>query len=346
MALKHIAMRHLGRMANASGLTTVAMRKYGGAGAILTLHSVISDDDRLPMENVHTSARFLEKMIRYYLAQRIPVLALSDALAKLETGSAQRFVCFTFDDGYRDNLTLALPIFKKYGLPFTLYITSAYLDRSYRDYWWGQLRHLVVDNSSISDSILDEYLPMSSWEEKIRAYRKLVRWIGDGTLGGERLAALFEQNHMTASDALDRDALSVAELAAAAQAEPLLEIGGHTSTHTRLSMLDESAVLNDLGQNKRQLESIIDREVRHFAYPFGDPASCSERDFRLAKAAGFKTAVTTRIGNLFPDHLEHRFALPRLRFIGPCESLGFMESQRSGAVTALETRFGNPVRLA
>jgi len=45
-----------------------------------------------------------------------PVLALSDALAKLETGSAQRFVCFTFDDGYRDNLTLALPIFKKYGL--------------------------------------------------------------------------------------------------------------------------------------------------------------------------------------------------------------------------------------
>jgi len=53
-------------------------------------------------------------------------------------------------------------------------------------------------------------------------------------------------------------------------------------------MLDESAVLNDLGQNKRQLESIIDREVRHFAYPFGDPASCSERDFRLAKAAGLR----------------------------------------------------------
>jgi len=61
MALKHTAMRHLGQMANASGLTTLAMRKYGGAGAILTLHSVIGDDDRLPMENVHTSARFFGK---------------------------------------------------------------------------------------------------------------------------------------------------------------------------------------------------------------------------------------------------------------------------------------------
>jgi peptidoglycan/xylan/chitin deacetylase (PgdA/CDA1 family) len=346
MALKHTAMRHLGQMANASGLTTLATRKYGGAGAILTLHSVVGDDDPLPMENVHTSARFLEKMIRYYLARRIPVLALSDALAKLEIGSTPRFVCFTFDDGYRDNLTLALPIFKKYGLPFTIYVTSAYLERNYRDYWWGQLRHLVRDNSTIVGGLLDEHLPTNSWQEKIRAYRKLVRGVRDGTLGAERLAAVFEKNHITATDALDRDALSVAELAAVARAEPLVEIGGHTTTHTRLSMLDESGVLNDLGQNKRQLESIIQREVRHFAYPFGDSASCGERDFRLANAAGFKTAVTTRIGNLFQDHLEHRFALPRLRFIGPCESLGFMESQRSGAVTALETRFGNPVRVA
>jgi peptidoglycan/xylan/chitin deacetylase (PgdA/CDA1 family) len=345
MALKHTAMRHLGQMANACGLTTLATRNYGGAGAILMLHSVIGDDDRLPMENVHTSARFLEQMIRYYLAQRIPVLSLADALARLETGATPRFVCFTFDDGYRDNLTLALPIFKKYGLPFTVYVTSAFLERSYRDYWWGQLRHLVMDNSAIVGGILDEHLPMRTWEEKIRAYRKLVRWVGDGTLGVERLAALFERNHITASDALDQDAMSVAELAAATRREPLLEIGGHTTTHTRLSLLEASAALNDLGQNKRQLEAIIEREVRHFAYPFGDSASCGEREFRQANAAGFKTAVTTRIGNLFPDHLEHRFALPRLRFIGPCESLGFMESQRSGAATALETRFGNPVRL-
>jgi peptidoglycan/xylan/chitin deacetylase (PgdA/CDA1 family) len=343
MALKHVAMSYLGQIAAASGLTTLVARQYGGAGTIFMLHSIVSDDALLPRENVQTSVGFLEKMIRYYVTQRVPVLSLSDALLKLQAASTQRFVSFTFDDGYRDNLTLALPIFKKYGLPFTIYVTTAFLERRYNDYWWGQLRHLVMDNSVTAGDVLDERLPMSTGEEKIRAYRKLMRWVRDGTLGLERLSALFAQHHVTITEALDRDALSATELAAAARTEPLLEIGGHTTTHPRLALLDESAALKDIRQNKVQLESIIEREVRHFAYPFGDAGSCSERDFRLAKATGFATAVTAQIGNLFPDHLEHRWALPRVRFLGPCESFGFIESQRSGAVTALSRLFGNPV---
>jgi peptidoglycan/xylan/chitin deacetylase (PgdA/CDA1 family) len=346
MTLKHTAILRLGQFAKASGLANLATRKYGGVGAIFMLHSIVGDNYSLPRENPQTSARFLEQIIRYFLAQQIPVLSLSDGLGKIELGSTRRFVSFTFDDGYRDNLTIALPIFKKYGLPFTVYVTSAFLERQYPEYWWGQLRHLVMDNSAIEGDILGERLPMSSWEEKIRAYRKLTRWIKNGKLGDKKLAALFEQHHITASDALDRDALSAAELAAAARSEPLLEIGGHTATHARLATLDEPAALIDMVKNKRQLETIIEREVCHFAYPYGDTASCGQREFRLANAAGFTTAVTTRIGNLFPEHLEHRFALPRLRFVGPCESIGIMESQRSGAVTALETRFGDPIRLA
>jgi peptidoglycan/xylan/chitin deacetylase (PgdA/CDA1 family) len=345
MARKHTAMRWLGQMAESSGLTALAARKYGGAGAILMLHSVVADDDPLPLENTHTSAAFLEKTIRYYLAQRVAVLSLSDAIAQLESGSTRRFVSFTLDDGYRDNLTVALPIFKKYGVPFTIYVTSAFLERRCEDYGWGQVRHLVRDNSAIDVSALEQHLIMGSREEKLQAYYKLKRWMRDGTLGPEAQSALFETYRMTASEALDRDALTVAELASAARAEPLLEIGGHTTTHSRLALLDEAAASDDIGHNKRQLEAIIDREVRHFAYPFGDPASCGAREFRLAKAAGFATAVTTRVGNLFASHTQHRWCLPRLRFLGPCEGLGFMECQRSGAVTAVATGFGNPVRL-
>jgi peptidoglycan/xylan/chitin deacetylase (PgdA/CDA1 family) len=345
MALKHTAMRGLGKMAEVSGLSALAVRKYGGAGAILMLHSIVADDYPLPRENVQTSAAFLEKMIRHYLARRVAVLSLSEAMAQLESGSASRFVSFTLDDGYRDNLTVALPIFKKYGVPFTMYVTSAFLERRCDDYSWGQLHHLILNNSAITIDALDERLIMGSRDEKMRAYYKLKRWMRGGTLGPERMSSLFERHRVTVSDALDRDALTAAELAAAARTEPLLEIGGHTTTHTRLALLDETTASDDIRRNKIQLESIADREIRHFAYPFGDAASCGARDFRLAKAAGFETAVTTRIGNLFPDHTQHRWCLPRLRFLGPCESVGFMESQRSGAVTALATRFGNPVKL-
>jgi peptidoglycan/xylan/chitin deacetylase (PgdA/CDA1 family) len=345
MAFKHTAMRCLGQMAEISGLSALAARKYGGAGAILMLHSIVADDHLLPRENVQTAAAFLERMIRHYLAQRVAVLSLSDAMAQLERGSTGRFVSFTLDDGYRDNLTVALPIFKKYGLPFTMYVTSAFLERRSDDYRWGQLHHLIMDNSAITVDALGERLIACSRDEKLRAYYKLKRWMSDGALGPEQISSLFETHRITASDALDRDALTVAELAAAARTEPLLEIGGHTMTHSRLALLDEATASDDMRQNKTQLESIADREVRHFAYPYGDALSCGAREFRLAKAAGFETAVTTRIGNLFPDHMQHRWCLPRLRFLGPCESVGFMESQRSGAVTALATRFGNPVML-
>jgi peptidoglycan/xylan/chitin deacetylase (PgdA/CDA1 family) len=345
MAFKHTVMRCLGQTAEISGLSALAARKYGGAGAILMLHSIVADDYPLPRENTQTTAAFLEKMIRYYLAQRIAVLSLSEAMAQLESGSGRRFVSFTLDDGYRDNLTIALPIFRKYGLPFTMYVTSAFLERRCDDYGWGQLHHLIMDNSVITVDALEERLITGSRDEKLRAYYKLKRWMKDGTLGPERMSSLFELHRVTASDALDRDALTAAELAAAAQTEPLLEIGGHTTSHTRLALQDEATASDDIRQNKMLLESIVNHEVRHFAYPFGDAASCGARDFRLAKAAGFETAVTTRVGNLFAEHLQHRWCLPRLRFLGPCESLGFMESQRSGAVTALETRFGNPVRL-
>jgi peptidoglycan/xylan/chitin deacetylase (PgdA/CDA1 family) len=345
MALKHTAMRCFGQMAYISRVTALAARGYGGAGAILTLHSVVADDDPLPRDHVHTSAAFLEKMIRHYLAQRVAMLSLSDAIARLESASQERFVSFTLDDGYRDNLTVALPIFRKYDVPFTLYVTSAFLERRCKDYQWGQLRHLIMDNSTIAVDAVGERLITGTREQKIQAYYKLTRWMNDGTLAPEAISSLFESHRVTTTEALDQDALTAAELAAAARSEPLLEIGGHTTTHSRLALLDEATASDDIRQNKRQLESIIDREVRHFAYPFGDPASCGSREFGMAKAAGFATAVTTRIGNLFSDHLQHRWCLPRLRFLGPGEGLGLMESQRSGLVTAVATRLGNPVRL-
>lgn len=345
MSFKHVAIRHLGNIAAASGLAGLAAGRYGGVGSIFMLHSVVGDDYFLPKENVQTSASFLEKIVRHCISRNIAVVSLSDAMQRIESGSEERFVCFTFDDGYRDNLNLALPIFKKYQLPFTIFVTSAFLDRRQLDYWWAQLRYLVLDHSVTVGDVLEERLSMTSTEEKRRAYLRIRRWIDNGTIGPAALETLFEQHHVSVSDCLDRDAFSARELAEASK-EPLLEIGGHTVSHCQLSRLDEQSALADMKQNKLQLENLIEREVRHFCYPFGDEASCGEREFRLAEAAGFKTAVTSRIGNLFPDHLQHRFALPRLRFLGPCEGLGFMESQMSGAITALQTRFGNPVRVS
>jgi peptidoglycan/xylan/chitin deacetylase (PgdA/CDA1 family) len=340
MGFKYSAMSCFGQLALTSGATTLFAKLRGGRGSIFMLHSVLADDAILPLENVHTKAGFLERIIRHFIKDRVAIVSLSDAMSRIQKGSNERFVCFTFDDGYRDNVTRALPIFKKYGVPMTIYVTSAFLQRRYSEYSWGQLRHLVMDHTKTIGDAVPERLDMTSASEKLRAYKKLLHWMKNGTLDQDRLEMMFSQHNVTVSDCLDRDALSQTELAEVAHNEPLVEIGAHTQTHPRLSSLDRKTAEDEMRENKAYLEEIIDREIRHFAYPYGDHQSCGEREFELAKLVGFESAVTTRIANLTSSHAQQRWSLPRLRFIGPCETLGFIESQRSGIVTALASAVG------
>ena len=48
--------------------------------------------------------------------------------------------------------------------------------------------------------------------------------------------------------------------------------------------------------SRARIEEALQRPVVHLAYPYGDRDAAGEREFALAHAAGFKTAVTTRPG--------------------------------------------------
>jgi peptidoglycan/xylan/chitin deacetylase (PgdA/CDA1 family) len=52
------------------------------------------------------------------------------------------------------------------------------------------------------------------------------------------------------------------------------------------------------------LEGILQAPIQHFAYPFGNAEACGPREAKIAAAAGFRSAVTTRCGSLFPEHLR------------------------------------------
>ncbi len=341
MVSKHAMMQLFGEAASASRLTSLVQRRYGGAGTIFVLHSIVSDQDFLPKESIHTSAGFLDAMVRHYQRQRIPIVSLSDAMDRVNSRSRQRFVCFTFDDGYRDNLTLALPIFRKHGEPFSIYVSNAFLDRTYPDHARGQLRHLINDHDAIDTGVFARPLRATTPQEKISAYHALRRLID--RLGETEREDLFRRHGLPRVEALDRDFMTTAELKAAAENEPLLDIGGQTLSRKPLSHLDDVIAYDDICRNKAAVEAIIDRPLHHFAYPCGDAGSCGERDFILVKKAGYETAATTRRGNLFPAHNESRWSLPRMHFIGPCESVPFMEAQRSGTFAAAASGFGNPV---
>jgi peptidoglycan/xylan/chitin deacetylase (PgdA/CDA1 family) len=124
------------------------------------------------------------------------------------------------------------------------------------------------------------------------------------------LSAMFKRCGVNPEELLDQQALSWEQARALAH-HPLCTVGAHTVTHSRLSRLSDSEVRTELEDSRAELERRLGIAVDHLAYPFGGIDACGRREIEAAKAAGFRTAVTTRTGNLFAEHRRHLHCLPR-----------------------------------
>jgi peptidoglycan/xylan/chitin deacetylase (PgdA/CDA1 family) len=89
-------------------------------------------------------------------------------------------------------------------------------------------------------------------------------------------------------------------------AEEGFTVGGHTRSHANLTeMADPEQVLREIVEDKQQLESLIGREVRYFAYPFGACQHPTLDLVALAKKAGYRCAVTTQSGLNWPGENDY-----------------------------------------
>ena len=84
--------------------------------------------------------------------------------------------------------------------------------------------------------------------------------------------------------------------------DPLITIGAHTITHCNLAKQTEAIAAQEMAISRARIESVLQRPAVHLAYPYGDKVAAGAREFALARAAGFKTAVTTRPGMVFPEN--------------------------------------------
>jgi len=93
-------------------------------------------------DDLRTSSAFLESLIRPFIANGIDIVTIDDVVRRLEGASARPFVCFTFDDGFKDNLTTVLPIFARHNAPFTVFVTTCFIERMI-DNWWTGLAEIL-----------------------------------------------------------------------------------------------------------------------------------------------------------------------------------------------------------
>lgn len=86
-------------------------------------------------------------------------------------------------------------------------------------------------------------------------------------------------------------------------------IGGHTTTHVRLSLLQEDTQQEEIVNDKKRIESMTQKELSFFAYPFGQTGDFNDVSKEVAAKAGYSYAFTTE--GLFAD-MRALFTLPRL----------------------------------
>lgn len=326
------------------GVNELVGQRYGGLGTIFMLHSVVQDPARYLFDGNHTSVVFLERFLHWARRKGIEFITLDQALARMESSATtgRRFAVLTFDDGYADNLSNALPILERYQVPFTVYVTTELVTRQFF-FWWRGLQCLFRDHSEVTIEALGRRYSCTSMNEKFAAYREVKRWVGrDVSVRAPLLKETFRKYNISLIDLLDHEALSAEQVRTLAS-HPLVTIGGHTMSHPELAKLTEAEARREISENREFLEDLIDKPVSHFAYPFGGSQACGPREERLVKDLGFKSATTTRRGNIFPEHHDRPCALPRAAFNGNKEYLSFIVMQMGGIRQLIDSRMGTPV---
>ncbi len=245
-----------------------------------------------------------------FIARHFEVLPLREAAVRLHQGRlSRRACCITFDDGYADNLTVALPILEKHGLPATVFVTTGYLDggRMFNDVVIDAIARIRQQTLDLGEIGLGEH--------------------GLVTLNERRaaIAAILEQLKYRPPEQREANVARLLELAdcgplptdimlASEQVAELsrrgVEIGGHTVSHPILASIADDHARDEISRGKQRLEIITGKPVLTFAYPNGRPhRDYGARHVAIVKDLGFEVAVSTAhgVGNRGSDI----FQLPR-----------------------------------
>ena len=119
-------------------------------------------------------------MIRRLRRSKVDLISLDEMHRRLTTGDypRRRFVCVTFDDGYRDNLQFAYPVLKKYEVPFTIYVATSFADRI-GELWWLALEAVIAQNDMIGMQLdgRDRWFECRSVADKREVFDHIYAWL-------------------------------------------------------------------------------------------------------------------------------------------------------------------------
>jgi peptidoglycan/xylan/chitin deacetylase (PgdA/CDA1 family) len=311
-----ILTQTLSPILNSCGISNLTKSAYSGKGQILILHRVVPASANKRIHN-HLSLEIcpehLETIFNFFKKKNYDFIDLDTLPGWLEANRStkKKFVIFTFDDGYKDNLQYAYPVFKRYNIPLTIYVTCAIPDRK-AIIWWYILEDLILKYDRVKYSFSDGTIDMTCYSQRAKEkafnrIRQLITSLNHENLEPELEKFFGKFGYDIHTERRDMG-LTWNDVADMAQ-ESLVTIGAHTLNHFNLRNLTEEQSFHEILESKNILQQKIKVPVKHFSYPFGE---FKTRDVDLVKQSNFLTATTTENANIFTEHLNNLFTLPRI----------------------------------
>ena len=123
-------------------------------GRILMLHRVVEHRSEGKNRELEVTPKFLEQTIESYRCQGCKFVSIDEACTIIQAGKhpERPFVCFTFDDGYQDTFDLAYPILKQHNVPFAVYVTTGFVDKTAQMWWYEQADVMDWEQVKILDN--------------------------------------------------------------------------------------------------------------------------------------------------------------------------------------------------
>jgi peptidoglycan/xylan/chitin deacetylase (PgdA/CDA1 family) len=264
-----------------------------GRLSIFIFHRVLASlDPLLPYE---PDAAQFERIVQF-IKRSFILIPLGEGVTHLARGTLPpAAAAITFDDGYLDNLTVALPILKRHEIPATVFIATSFLDggRMWNDDIIEAVRRTsgpTLDWSRFGFGIHD----IRSDASRVRCYSEVLgnlKYV-DHVERATRARAVARNAGVPDASDLMMTGAQVRELRRQG-----VDIGAHTHTHPILNSVDDAVAANEIMGGRARLEAIVGESVDLFAYPNGVPGKdFSVRHCDMVRSAGFRAAVTTAPG--------------------------------------------------
>lgn len=273
-------------------LAPAARRATKHFARVVMYHRFGSDDTDRKL-----GVRVLEEQLRY-MRRHFKVVPLADVVSRLRSGLAPEpyTLAITVDDAYADFGELAYPVFRRHGVPVTLYVVSEFASGKIW-LWWDAIRYVVTHagngsyrvmmaNGFITVSLSDAASREAAWHTL--AERGLALSPGEGDQYIQDLQRSFS---VVLPSPPTRDFAALDWNALRALDPAIVEIGSHTCTHPILSCCDAERVRQEVAESKRTIEQQLGREVKAFCYPSGEWSDVDERCIAAVRKAGYESAV-------------------------------------------------------